>query len=77
MLVEVGMRPWRVVGDAKQKIEATLELAMNKMINTAHGILPRMSLALLLTSELVRMSITRLISSPFDNIRDEVNGITR
>ena len=41
MLVEAGMRPWRVVRDAKQKIEATLELAMSKMINTAHGILPR------------------------------------
>ena len=30
MLVEAGVRPWRVVGDAKQKIEATLKLAVSK-----------------------------------------------
>ena len=41
MLVEAGIRPCRVVMGAKQKIEATLELAMSKVINTAHGILPR------------------------------------
>ena len=37
----------------------------------------RVSLALLLTSKRVRMRITRLISPPFDNLRDEVNGITQ
>ena len=28
------MRPWRVVGDAKQKIEAILELAVSKVVNS-------------------------------------------
>ena len=31
------MRPWRVVGDAKQKIKATLELAVSTVIDSANG----------------------------------------
>jgi len=40
MLDEAGVRPWRVVGDAKQKIEATLELDVSKFTNSVHGIPP-------------------------------------
>ncbi len=40
MLVAAGVRPWRAVGDAKQKIEATLELTVSKGINGVHGIPP-------------------------------------
>ena len=40
MLVEASVRPWRVVEDVKQKMEATLELAVSKVINNAHGIPP-------------------------------------
>ena len=40
MLVEAGIRPWRSVGDAKQKIEATLELPVSKVINCLYGIPP-------------------------------------
>jgi len=40
MLDEAGVRPWRVVGDAKQKIKATLELSVSKVINNVHRIPP-------------------------------------
>ena len=40
MPVEAGVRPWRVVGDAKQKIKATLELSVSKVINNVHRIPP-------------------------------------
>ncbi len=40
MLVEAGVRPWRVVGDEKQKIETALELTVSKGINVVHGIPP-------------------------------------
>ena len=51
MLVDASVRPWRVgvVEDAKQ-MEATLELAVSKVINHVHGIPQRVTLALLLTS---------------------------
>ena len=48
MLVETSVRPWRVVEDAKQKMEATLELSVSKVINSVPGI-PKSELALLLT----------------------------
>ena len=41
MLVEASVRPWRVVEDAKQKTEATLELAVSKVINSVPGITPK------------------------------------
>ena len=68
-----------VVGDAKQKIEATIELAVSKVVNTTHGILPRMSLAPLLTRNEFECPLPkscRSISQLFDNLRDEVNAIT-
>ena len=37
MLVEVDVRPCRVVGDAKQKITATLNPTVSKVINGVHG----------------------------------------
>ena len=40
VLVEASVRPWTVVEDAQQKTEATLELAVSKVINNAHGIPP-------------------------------------
>ena len=62
MLVEVahrsGMRPCRLVGSAKQEIEATLELTVSKVINGVHGIFRRVSPALLLTNKRVRMPST-------------------
>ena len=38
MLFEVDVRPCRVVGDAKQKITATLKSTVSKVINGVHGI---------------------------------------
>ena len=55
MLVEAGVRPYRVVGNAKQKIKTTLELTVSKMINSVHGIPRRVSLPLLLTIRRIRM----------------------
>lgn len=37
-LVEEGERPCRVVGNAKQKLEATIELNMINVINGMHAI---------------------------------------
>ena len=37
MLVEVDVRPCGVVGDAKQKITATLKPTVSKVINGVHG----------------------------------------
>ena len=36
MLDEASVRPWRVVEDPKQ-MEATLELAVSKLIDNVHG----------------------------------------
>ena len=49
-LVEAGIRPWRSVRDAKQKIEATLGLLVSKVINSLYGIPQRVILARLLPS---------------------------
>ena len=76
VLVEVGVRPWVVNVNVKQKIEATIELAVSKVIN---GTIPqRVSLVLLLAIKRVqRPNSRRLALPPFDDLRDEVDAITR
>ena len=67
-----------MVGNAKQKIGVTLELAVSKVINSAHGIPHRVSLALLLTRNEFECPLSksrRSISQPFDDLRDEVNAV--
>ena len=69
-----------MVGNAKQKLGVTLELAVSKVINSAHGIPQRVSLGLLLTRNEFECPLPksrRSISQVFDDLRDEVNDITR
>ena len=66
------MRPWRVVGNAKQKKEAILELFVSKSINNVQGIPPESE-----SGTSAHPKSRRLISQRLDNLRDEVNAITQ
>ena len=70
-----------MVEHAKQKIEATLELAVSKVINSVPGIPPKSEYGAAahqyMSSNVHLPRSRRSISPSFDNLRDEVDAITR
>ena len=77
MLVEADVRPCKLVGNAKQRIKATLE-PVSKVINGVYDI-PRVSLGCCsqYESECPVARSCHPISQPFDHLHNEVDTITR